>query len=199
MFDNDCGYFLHSISDYSTDNLFKNYVDTSTVLNGLIKRHYNKLDTSINRSLQEQLKAMHDNDQFYRNNKNKPPQWDSLKLTDSLLFFKDLFIDSLNKSLLEDIISKNGFPTFDNVGFDGVYNAWIIAQHADFDTSFQIFYLQSMEKLLPSYRINISNYNQTRKFLVRNSDLKTKLFLPTVLFLHILTMIMRFIRWNNRI
>ncbi|MDR0620222.1 MAG: hypothetical protein LBG17_10055 [Bacteroidales bacterium] len=78
MFDNDCGYFLHSISDYSTDNLFKNYVDTSTVLNGLIKRHYNKLDTSINRSF--------------------------------------------------------------------------------FDTSFQIFYLQSMEKLLPSYRINISNY-----------------------------------------
>ncbi len=59
-----------------------------------------------------------------------------------------LAVDTRNTSRLKDIVAKHGWPTISLVGEDGARAAWLLAQHADADPSFQLEVLQLMEPLL---------------------------------------------------
>lgn len=51
-----------------------------------------------------------------------------------------------NRRWAEKVIQTHGYPGFDKVGKDASDDFWAFAQHADFDTDFQIFALNAMKK-----------------------------------------------------
>ena len=53
-------------------------------------------------------------------------------------------IDYANQTQLKEFITIYGFPTWELVGLQGSYNAWLIAQHAPLD--FQEWYLENLEE-----------------------------------------------------
>jgi hypothetical protein len=55
-------------------------------------------------------------------------------------------VDSNNTALLKQIIEKIGWPTILKVGQEASEDAWLIAQHADLDVSFQKQCLELMKK-----------------------------------------------------
>ncbi len=57
-------------------------------------------------------------------------------------------VDVENLSWLKDKLAKQGFPTLDAVGKQGVFDAWLLVQHADRDPSFQASVLKTLESRL---------------------------------------------------
>lgn len=82
-------------------------------------------------ALQRELVLMAENDQAARQ------AWNPLNpMPESLAA-----IDSHNLRRLEEILHQDGFPTAAMVGYDGVAAAWLLLQHAPFDSSLRARWL----------------------------------------------------------
>jgi len=57
-------------------------------------------------------------------------------------------IDAANEVRLKHIVDQYGWPTFAMIGEDGAHAAWLLAQHVDADTAFQLKVLGLMEGLV---------------------------------------------------
>lgn len=57
-------------------------------------------------------------------------------------------IDAESTAFLKAMVAQHGWPTYDMVGEDGARAAWLLAQHADADPSFQGRVLELMEPLV---------------------------------------------------
>jgi len=57
-------------------------------------------------------------------------------------------IDAANEARLKHIVDQYGWPTFAMIGEDGAHAAWLLAQHVDADTGFQLKVLGLMEGLV---------------------------------------------------
>jgi hypothetical protein len=55
-------------------------------------------------------------------------------------------IDAANLTWLKQLISKKGFPTAAQVGYEGVHLAWLLVQHADQDPKLQSALLPVLEQ-----------------------------------------------------
>jgi len=51
-----------------------------------------------------------------------------------------------NKFFLEEVLNKYGYPGFDLVGKEGEKNYWVMAQHCDFDPTFQERVLEKLKQ-----------------------------------------------------
>lgn len=56
-----------------------------------------------------------------------------------------LATDADNLSWLKGVVGRQGFPTPEAVGEQGVSNAWLLVQHADRDPSFQAAVLEALQ------------------------------------------------------
>jgi hypothetical protein len=65
-------------------------------------------------------------------------------------------VDKANTSRLKTIIDKIGWPTISKVGEEASYAAWLIAQHADHDVSFQKKCLKLMLQVKNDILLNSS-------------------------------------------
>lgn len=102
---------------------------------------------SIDTSLQNYFYYLRDRDQKYR------------KLsTDSMTWLKQEKLDLENQMVLDSFIKVNGWPRLSIHGEDVVRIAWLIAQHADNNISFQLKCLENMKKLFKYNEISLSNY-----------------------------------------
>lgn len=80
---------------------------------------------NLNETYREQLKTMCDEDQRLRHLLPKDGTWpDSLRREIQKT-------DSLNIVRLQELIDQYGFPTYDNVGHQGVNDASLLAQHSE--------------------------------------------------------------------
>ncbi len=66
--------------------------------------------------------------------------------------------DSLNYLELKSIVEKHGFPGFDLVGKNGSHNFWLMIQHQDRNTDFQIEVLTLMKKQVDVDNANKNDY-----------------------------------------
>lgn len=83
-------------------------------------------------ALRHRLLKMEEVDQAARNISQEDiqkPQSQALK--------KIATVDAANLKLLKQLIEKNGFPTPQQVGEDGIKALWLITQHANSDIEFQ--------------------------------------------------------------
>ena len=100
--------------DYNDGRLVRYIVDREDIGRG-----------NLNETYRGQLKAMCEEDQRLRRQLPKDGAWpDSL----GRAIHKT---DSLNTVKLRELIDQYGFPTYDNVGRQGVDDAWLLAQHAE--------------------------------------------------------------------
>ena len=65
-------------------------------------------------------------------------------------------IDLENTKRLKEIIIEYGWPTFELVGKEGSYAAWLIAQHADHDLKFQKKCLQLIKQAVNNSEVEKS-------------------------------------------
>ncbi|MCR4829338.1 MAG: hypothetical protein K5864_07745 [Bacteroidales bacterium] len=100
--------------DYTSSSWFDYIVD-----------HEDINRTNLNVAYKDELKAMCDKDQRLRHEISKD-QGGSNKLWQEVRS-----IDSLNTARLQDLIAQYGFPTYNNVGHQGVDDAALLAQHAN--------------------------------------------------------------------
>lgn len=111
----------------------------------LISQNKNKL--AIDSSTQNLFFYLRDRDQKYR------------KLdTDSMTWLIQQKIDLENQIVLDSFIKLNGWPRLSKHGEDVVRIAWLIAQHADNNISFQLYCLENMKKLFKYNEISLSNF-----------------------------------------
>lgn len=59
-------------------------------------------------------------------------------------------VDTDNLSWLKDLVERQGFPTVQQVGMDGLNHAWLLVQHADSDPAFQTNVLGLLKPRLAS-------------------------------------------------
>lgn len=59
-----------------------------------------------------------------------------------------LVVDADNLAWLKAVVARQGFPTPEAVGAQGVANAWLLVQHADRDPAFQAAVLKTLESRL---------------------------------------------------
>lgn len=85
-------------------------------------------------NLSKELAKMFSEDQKMRNNVERGESWNYL-------------VDRKNTARLKEIIAEFGWPTINLVGKKGSRNAWLLAQHADEDRSFQYLALKLMKKI----------------------------------------------------
>jgi len=83
--------------------------------------------TNLNVAYKDELKAMCDEDQrlrhqLHKGNDGSNNLWEEIHA-----------IDALNISRLQELIAQYGFPTYNNVGHQGVNDAALLAQHANPD------------------------------------------------------------------
>jgi hypothetical protein len=57
-------------------------------------------------------------------------------------------VDALHRERLKKIVQQSGWPKISDVGRDGAFAAWLIAQHADNDPAFQQHVLELLEPLV---------------------------------------------------
>lgn len=57
-------------------------------------------------------------------------------------------VDALHIRRLKKIVKKSGWPKISEVGHDGAYAAWLIAQHSDTDRPFQVLVIRLLEPLV---------------------------------------------------
>lgn len=97
---------------------------------GILEYLINREDINrpnLNESYKDELKAMCDEDQRLR---QQLPKDDN----GSNILWKEIHAtDSLHIVRLQELIAQHGFPTYNNVGHQGVNDAALIAQHADPD------------------------------------------------------------------
>lgn len=67
-------------------------------------------------------------------------------------------VDAANLARLKQIVSQVGWPTVAMVGTDGANAAWLIAQHADRDKSFQHRVLELMTPLVQQGQASGKNF-----------------------------------------
>lgn len=104
-------------------------IDSSDYNNGKVIRYIIDSENigreNLNETYCEQLKAMCDEDQRLRHMLPRDGAWpDSLR--------QEIHkTDALNIVRLKELIAQYGFPTYDNVGHQGVVNASLLAQHSE--------------------------------------------------------------------
>jgi len=59
---------------------------------------------------------------------------------------------------LKEIIKDTGWPTLQDIGFDGTQSAWLLVQHADFDVDYQREILTVLKPLAASGRVPKEHY-----------------------------------------
>ncbi|MDR3444220.1 MULTISPECIES: DUF6624 domain-containing protein [unclassified Dyella] len=67
-------------------------------------------------------------------------------------------VDATNLAWLKSVIARSGFPTPEQVGIQGVTNAWLLVQHADSDPTFQSHVLGLLEPRAHDGTIRPSDY-----------------------------------------
>jgi hypothetical protein len=63
----------------------------------------------------------------------------------------------INTKKLKNLIKTYGFPSISLVGLKGTRDAWLIAQHSDYDLKFQKRYLAMMKKLTKKKEVLLQN------------------------------------------
>jgi len=58
----------------------------------------------------------------------------------------DASVDKRNTARMKKIVRKYDWPTYDLVGKDGAFAAWLLVQHADYDLAFQKKCLHLLEE-----------------------------------------------------
>lgn len=56
-----------------------------------------------------------------------------------------LQVDTGNLAWLKDVVARQGFPTIAQVGAQGMADAWLLVQHADRDSAFQLQMLRTLK------------------------------------------------------
>ena len=56
-----------------------------------------------------------------------------------------LAVDADNLAWLKGVVARQGFPTLAQVGAQGMADAWLLAQHADRDSAFQLRVLRTLQ------------------------------------------------------
>jgi len=56
-----------------------------------------------------------------------------------------LQVDAGNLAWLRDLVARQGFPTLAQVGAQGMADAWLLVQHADRDSAFQLLVLRTLQ------------------------------------------------------
>jgi hypothetical protein len=79
------------------------------------------------------------------------------EISDSLLA-KQTRLDKKNQEFLNKIIQQYGWPSEKLVGYEGSNSAFLIAQHADLDTSFQHLCLRHIQLAFYHEEINSADY-----------------------------------------
>lgn len=97
-------------------------------------------------ALREELLRMQSEDQAVR------------QQTGKIDFETWLAVDRADQARLKQIVEQVGWPTVDMVGADGAHAAWLLAQHADRDTAFQLHVLALMEPLVRSGQAAAKDY-----------------------------------------
>lgn len=69
---------------------------------------------------------------------------------DKALAQRLMAVDADNRSWLKGVVEKQGFPTLEAVGRQGVSNAWLLVQHADSDPAFQTSVLKVLQSRMAS-------------------------------------------------
>jgi hypothetical protein len=64
----------------------------------------------------------------------------------------------IHKIRIEEIFNKYGYPGYNLVGMKGEMNFWLMTQHSDFDTSFQIQVLRKMKIEVENNNASPTNY-----------------------------------------
>ena len=67
-------------------------------------------------------------------------------------------VDAENLAWLESLVENRGFPTVDQVGKDGVADAWLLTQHADSNPAFQARVLKLLTPRLDGGGIEKKDY-----------------------------------------
>lgn len=97
-------------------------------------------------ALREELLRMQTEDQAVR------------QQTGKIDFEKWQAVDRADGARLKQIVDQFGWPTVDMVGKDGAHAAWLLAQHADKDTAFQLQVLALMEPLVRTGQAAAKDY-----------------------------------------
>lgn len=92
----------------------------------------------MNEELAERINRMAERDQAMRRQMKQGGQYDES-------------LDRVNTEELKNIVRTFGWPTIQLVGEEASHNAWLLAQHADHDVSFQKEVLEFMRR---AYRQN---------------------------------------------
>lgn len=71
---------------------------------------------------------------------------------------KWMAVDRADGARLKQIVEQFGWPTVDMVGADGAHAAWLLAQHADRDTAFQLNVLALMAPLVRTGQAAAKDY-----------------------------------------
>jgi hypothetical protein len=86
-------------------------------------------------------------------------------------FEQQIPLDVANQALLREIVKVHGWPTNDKVGWHGANAAFLIAQHSDRDTGFQLecreyirvaYYQQKIDQSFYAYIIDRTRVNATK-------------------------------------
>jgi tetratricopeptide (TPR) repeat protein len=185
-FDSACKYFVKSVEKspfFETPQLYFNAIENSMALrifDTLSKTNqWQKLKDTIiqrlhcfeqkqNKELKEALHNIKLEDQYMRHR-----GYDSVRACCgeqvSSYWHK---VDSTNAKKLSDIINKYGYPNRDIVGFDGENDAWLIAQHADHDTAFQVKALRLIYENSKLGKVNPHHYPYLLDRILVNKGLK---------------------------
>jgi predicted esterase len=103
-----------------------------------------------NESLKNELANMVQLDQVVASNSKPPEEYSDLTQTKWESFKDSIF--KVHKIKLENILNEHGYPGFNKVGEMGEFHFWLLAQHCDFDPSFQ-------KRVLDSMKIHVKNQN----------------------------------------
>ncbi|MDR0603441.1 MAG: tetratricopeptide repeat protein [Bacteroidales bacterium] len=185
-FDSACKYFAKSVEKnplFETPRQYFNAIKSAMAssvfdtlsrnnqwqkLKDTVIRRLNHFAQKQNKELKEILHNMKLKDQYMRHQ-----GYDSVSACCSEQVSSYWYkVDSTNTKKLSDIIDKYGYPNREIVGFDGENNAWLIAQHADHDTAFQVKVLRLIYKNSKSGKVNPHHYPYLLDRILVNKGLK---------------------------
>ncbi|MBI4140643.1 hypothetical protein HY485_02280 [Candidatus Woesearchaeota archaeon] len=87
----------------------------------------------MNKMLQKELLRMMKEDQDMRRSMKRVEDY-------------DISVDERNLKRMKEIVEMHGWPTYNSVGEDGAFAAWLLVQHADRDPEFQKRCLDLLEQ-----------------------------------------------------
>lgn len=109
-------------------------------------------------------------DQQYRNLLNKI--YSANINTKDSIWNEQAQLDIDNQRWLNKFICKHGFPTISKVGKEAAHTAWLIAQHADNNITYQQRYLKKMQKFIPKKEVDLMNVAYLTDRILVNSGKK---------------------------